>query len=65
MQIANKIVKAVLRLERKKHQIETLDSLLGCHFKCTCSDINMKKEAKESKELRLDISAVDHVLTAR
>jgi len=52
----------MLRLKREKNQIETLDSLLGCYLKCTCSDINKEKEAKESKELRLEVSSVDHVL---
>ena len=35
------------------------------HRKCTCSDINMKKEAIESFELRLDVSSVDRVLEVR
>jgi len=51
--------------EEKKDQVETLDPLLGCYLKCTRSDDNMKKEAKESKELRLEVSSVDHVLKVR
>jgi len=48
-----------------KNQIEALKPLLGCHLKCTCTDINMEKEAKENKELRLDVSSVDPVLIVR
>jgi len=55
----------VLRLKRKNNQIEVSDFLLGCHLQCACSDINMEKEAKESKELYLDVSSVDHVLKVR
>ena len=35
--------------------------LSGCCLKCKYCDINMGKEAKESKELRLQVSSVDYV----
>jgi len=54
----------VPRLEEKESN-EILDPILGCHLKRTCSDINMEKKAKESKELRLDVSSVDYVLKVR
>jgi len=51
--------------QEEKESNEILDSILGCHLKRTCSDINMEKKAKESKELRLDVSSVDYVLKVR
>ena len=32
---------------------------------CTCSDTNLEKEAMKSKESRLDVSSVGHVLKLR
>lgn len=55
----------MLRLWRRNNQINTLDSLLGFHLQSTCTNINIEKEQKESKELRLDVSSVDYVLEGR
>ena len=35
--------------------------LLGCHLNCTYNTIDKEKEAKERKELRLDVSSVDYI----
>ena len=35
--------------------------LSGCHLNCTYNAIDKEKEAKERKELRLDVSSVDYM----
>lgn len=51
--------------EMERRRVRMFTRNRDSRLECTCKDIKTEREAKDSKELRLDLSSVDDVLKGR